>query len=228
MTKINQSQGQQRRQVQGSHQLLRAGMRGADVEHLQSLLLKAGIGSRVTGTFDNRTVLAVREYQRTRGLKVDGVVGRETWGSLGKKSQPLSVEDSPAVDEFVASGRNREVAAFVNGRPRPLSVDPIGNGQFLRPDAARSFVELQSAARQNGVNFSARSGFRTMAHQEEIYRADASAARPGYSNHQKGIAVDIRGIGGRGTTADRWLRTNAASFGFRNLPSEFWHYDFVA
>jgi LAS superfamily LD-carboxypeptidase LdcB len=91
---------------------------------------------------------------------------------------------------------------------------------------------MQAAAARAGVNLSATSGFRTMSEQQELYRRYQAgtgnlAARPGYSNHQNGIAMDIGGVGGRGTRADQWLRANAGRFGFRNLPSEFWHYDYV-
>ena len=91
---------------------------------------------------------------------------------------------------------------------------------------------MQAAARRAGVNIGATSGFRTMAEQKylyALYRAGKGnlAARPGYSNHQNGIAMDISGVGGRGTRADRWLLANARKFGFRNLPSEYWHYDYV-
>ena len=90
---------------------------------------------------------------------------------------------------------------------------------------------MQAAARRDGVRLGATSGFRTMGEQQQLYRRYLSgrgnlAARPGYSNHQNGIAMDVSGVGGRGTAADRWLRRNAARFGFRNLPSEYWHYDY--
>ncbi len=53
-------------------------------------------------------------------------------------------------------------------------------------------------------------------------------ARPGYSMHERGLAIDFtangRAITSRNTTAFRWLRDNAARYGFKNLPSEPWHW----
>jgi LAS superfamily LD-carboxypeptidase LdcB len=53
-------------------------------------------------------------------------------------------------------------------------------------------------------------------------------ARPGQSNHERGLAVDFthngRVISSRSSDAFRWLSNNAGSFGFRNLPSEPWHW----
>ncbi|MBI5517672.1 MAG: D-alanyl-D-alanine carboxypeptidase family protein [Deltaproteobacteria bacterium] len=68
--------------------------------------------------------------------------------------------------------------------------------------------------------------------QDDIWQKPASqcvppTARPGRSNHERGLAIDFRGVSGRMTRADpayRWLAANAARFGFKNLPSEPWHW----
>ena len=233
----------------GDHHLLRPGASGTEVKQLQRALNTAGVRVPVTGQFDGRTEQAVRDYQRAKGLQVDGVVGQQTWGSFLGKSYPPGTHmlaGAPAqrpsrpgntspvqgpTDSFEA-GPGKRVTAYVNGQARSITVVPVGGGEYMRADAARAFVAMQAAARRAGISIGATSGFRTMAEQQDLYRRYLNgtgnlAARPGYSNHQNGIAMDISGVGGRGTAADRWLRANAARFGFRNLPSEFWHYDFV-
>ncbi len=214
-----------------SSPLLRLAARSPQVARLQQLIRNAGISvGPVDGIFGPKTLAGVREYQRTRGLTVDGIVGPQTWGALNRNA-PAVHGPNPGGDSFTPGG-GKQVTAYVNGQPRTITVVPVGNGQYLRADAARAFKAMQEAARRAGINLGATSGFRTMAQQQELYRRYLNgtgnlAARPGYSNHQNGIAMDVSGIGGRGTAADRWLRANAARFGFRNLPSEFWHYDFV-
>jgi LAS superfamily LD-carboxypeptidase LdcB len=53
-------------------------------------------------------------------------------------------------------------------------------------------------------------------------------ARPGSSMHEQGLAVDFTCNGGgtvsSGDVCDGWLESNAATYGFYNLPSEPWHY----
>jgi hypothetical protein len=53
-------------------------------------------------------------------------------------------------------------------------------------------------------------------------------ARPGTSMHERGLAVDLtsggRAITSRADPAFVWLAANAGRFGFRNLPSEPWHW----
>lgn len=58
---------------------LRQGARGEQVRVLQRNV--GGIAA--DGIFGPKTGDAVRKFQRANGLKVDGIVGRQTWGALG-------------------------------------------------------------------------------------------------------------------------------------------------
>jgi LAS superfamily LD-carboxypeptidase LdcB len=53
-------------------------------------------------------------------------------------------------------------------------------------------------------------------------------ARPGTSQHEKGLAIDFtyngRLIRSRSSAGYQWLAANAAAYGFKNLPSEPWHW----
>ena len=53
------------------------------VKVLQQLLNKSGFGLTVDGFFGARTETAVKQYQAHNGLLVDGIVGPQTWNSLG-------------------------------------------------------------------------------------------------------------------------------------------------
>lgn len=61
------------------------GARGPAVEDIQKRLLRLGYqlgSSGVDGVFLGETLEAVRAFQRTRSIAVDGVVGPETWSAL--------------------------------------------------------------------------------------------------------------------------------------------------
>lgn len=54
-------------------------------------------------------------------------------------------------------------------------------------------------------------------------------ARPGFSMHEVGLAIDFycdggRSIGSRSSSCYRWLSQNAKAYGLYNLPSEPWHW----
>ena len=116
------------------------------------------------------------------------------------------------------------------------------NGGGIR--VAKSLVSkveaLISAASADGVSLTG-SGWRDPASQielrkahcgpshYEIYEKPANSckpptARPGTSNHERGIAIDFKNCSTHATACWTWLNKNGASFGFSNLPSEPWHW----
>ena len=53
-------------------------------------------------------------------------------------------------------------------------------------------------------------------------------ARPGFSMHEQGLAVDFTYNGGlirtHSSKAYKWLAAHASDYGFYNLPAEAWHW----
>lgn len=66
--------------------VLKKGSEGEQVKALQRLLHAMGyeLGTKnpIDGSFGTKTDAAVRAYQKTKGLTVDGIVGAKTWTSL--------------------------------------------------------------------------------------------------------------------------------------------------
>lgn len=63
---------------------LRLGSSGSDVSVLQQRLREEGVYSGSTnGFFDTETETAVRQFQRNRGLRIDGIAGQRTFAALG-------------------------------------------------------------------------------------------------------------------------------------------------
>jgi peptidoglycan hydrolase-like protein with peptidoglycan-binding domain len=207
----------------GSGPTLRLGARGEPVRALQNRLNALGFkAGGADGVFGNQTLSAVKAFQKARGLTADGVVGPKTWDKLGIKVQAPSTP---------APGGGRPVTGYVNGVARQITLSPIVGGKEMRSDAAAAFNRMHAAARAAGINITVNSGFRSMEQQRALYRAYLNgtgnlAAKPGFSNHQGGIAVDMN-VGGTGTSTYRWLAANAKNFGFvRTVPSEPWHWEF--
>lgn len=62
---------------------LKKGCKGDDVEALQHLLIENGDSLALDGDFGSKTQAAVKDFQRRKGLKVDGIAGKNTIIALG-------------------------------------------------------------------------------------------------------------------------------------------------
>lgn len=120
-------------------------------------------------------------------------------------------------------------------------IDPVDHepelttvrGYLVHPDAAPDLTAFLEAADADGVHLTLRSAYRGYPKQAEVYagwvaqlgaaEADEVSARPGYSEHQTGLAVDV-GSTTRpecdfdpcfGETVEgRWVAEHAEAFGF--------------
>lgn len=113
----------------------------------------------------------------------------------------------------------------------------VGTGYEIETLSARMvapFLAMVAAARAAGCELRLNSGFRTFAEQKNLHDGFTRglpgfnlAARPGRSNHQSGIAVDLDVKPGEGNPNYAWLKREATSFGFvRTVASEAWHWEF--
>lgn len=128
----------------------------------------------------------------------------------------------------IAHGETRIERGFRNGRPVRIRVTTIGWAD-VEVQTARAFRKMAAAAKKAGIQLVIRSGFRSHARQKELFRAwregwGNRAARPGFSKHQSGRALDLD-LDPDGTFS--WLKKNARRFGFaRTVRGEPWHWEF--
>lgn len=128
-------------------------------------------------------------------------------------------------------------------------------GHQLRAEAAKAADSMIDAAATDGVTLLVSSAYRSYAVQQQTYQywvsvngqqvADQLSARPGYSEHQTGLAIDFASPEGcrleecyRDTLAGQWLAKNAPRYGYiLRFPDgrqsvtgyrfEPWHYRYV-
>ncbi len=104
---------------------LRENIKGLDdkIKHLQSLLTSKGFPLVIDGKFGSKTLSAVCQYQESRGLEVDGIVGPKTWASLIAdqpaqatyeiRAQTTSKQTADLIAEFI---RNQNVTVEITPR----------------------------------------------------------------------------------------------------------------
>lgn len=127
-------------------------------------------------------------------------------------------------------------------------------GYLLRAEAANQMVAMMNAAAAAGAGFGLSSAYRSYTDQVTTYNnwvavngsqaaADTVSARPGYSEHQTGLAADLKAGSCalecfKGTAQYTWLSTHAAEYGFvQRYPDgltsitgyspEAWHWRYV-
>lgn len=130
---------------------------------------------------------------------------------------------------------NKKHRLPVGYAPSDLTVPNVAMnyaGTTLRAEAAGALERMFAAARNAGVVLRLGSGFRSEEYQRTLYNgyvaqygvavADTISSRPGYSDHQTGLAADISDHDGRtylteameNTAEGRWLRDHAHEYGF--------------
>ena len=95
------------------------------------------------------------------------------------------------------------------------------------------YAALAAAAASDGIQVTLNSGFRSYPEQKYLHdgfarrlRGFNTAAPPGFSKHQNGIAFDFSVPGGDGNPTYEWLKQNAPAFGFvRTVSQEPWHWE---
>ena len=149
---------------------------------------------------------------------------------------------APSVSAVAAAGYDFNSAAslqVVVNKHRQLNPAAYVPGQLvrvqaerLRAPAADAYKQFAKAAKAAGVNVMPISGYRSFSEQASLYdsyvrqygqaTADTLAARPGYSEHQTGLAMDIGNASGicalqacfANTPAGRWAAEHGWEYGF--------------
>ncbi|QSQ26818.1 M15 family metallopeptidase [Pyxidicoccus parkwayensis] len=124
-------------------------------------------------------------------------------------------------------------AGTKNRRPKSKGVKLVRlkGGEMLHHSAAAAFLRMSAEAHEDGVSLWVTSGYRSRREQRWLYQRyrqglGPKAARPGRSNHQRGLAVDLV-VGDITSLTYDWLASHACRFGFRRtVPSEPWHWEF--
>ena len=134
-----------------------------------------------------------------------------------------------------------------------LSLICANEDKFLRQEAALNFEEMCLEARKQGYKIIAVSSYRSYFYQEELYnyyvrtlgekKSLEASAKPGHSEHQTGLVIDIEGSIGKYSDFETteefiWMKENAYKYGFilrypknkKNITGfkyEPWHYRYV-
>ena len=159
--------------------------------------------------------------------------------NLNKIGSALNEKDKLA--NFNNTNTRKELALvnIENGlskdyKPESLTIPniPFATGadqeeKYVAGIIAKPLGELFNAAKQEGIILLGNSAYRSYKSQRDVYTsriksdgkklADAYVAKPGFSEHQTGLCIDITNKSGnfiKGTKEADWLAENCYRFGF--------------
>jgi MYXO-CTERM domain-containing protein len=157
----------------------------------------------------------------------------------GYAPSPETAPEESAPEESVGESADALVSydctmtqdtGYTSGNPFAITLVHV-DGDPVEINTANAFLTMAQAAENDGVQLHISSGFRTMAQQQYYYgcfincncNSCNQAAKPGYSNHQSGHALDLNTAAGG---VLNWLNAHGASYGWkRTVPSEAWHWE---
>ena len=128
-----------------------------------------------------------------------------------------------------------------------------GENQMVTSETFDAFLNMFTDAKKEDLTLIINSSYRSYEEQEDIYNfykdtrgeteANKIAAKPGFSEHQTGMSIDIQTYGSSASTFEefdefKWLKDNAHKYGFilrypkdkeylTGYEYESWHYRYV-
>lgn len=112
--------------VESTHATIQKGSSGSSVKEAQCWLNKFNYGLVVDGQFGTATDSAVRAFQKSKGLEVDGVVGPKTWNALIYGTKPPVDSRAQKVQRVINYARAQVGKPYVFGAAGPNSFDCSG------------------------------------------------------------------------------------------------------
>ena len=155
--------------------------------------------------------------------------------------------------EYIVNKNNKLESDYIPPDLEEIDLRFACLNKFLRKEAKINFERMAKDAKDKGYNIVAVSAYRSYNYQEKLYNnyvvdkgfyyADIASARPGHSEHQTGLAVDVADLSLDYDNFDKtkefkWMINNSYKYGFilrypkakfhiTGFKYEPWHYRYV-
>ena len=159
----------------------------------------------------------------------------------------------PTSYDILVNKNNKLTSDYVPNDLEPISLEYACENKYLRHNAKIEFEKMTKQAKEDGFNIIAVSTYRPYDYQKKLYNnyvkdkgiyyADLASAKPGHSEHQTGLAVDVADLSldydnFENTKEFIWMKNNSYKFGFilrypkakfhiTGFKYEPWHYRYV-
>ena len=160
---------------------------------------------------------------------------------------------SPTSYDILVNKNNKLTSDYIPNDLELISLEYSCQDKYLRHEARIAFENMAKKAKEEGFTLVAVSTYRSYDYQEKLYNnyvldkgfyyADLASARPGHSEHQTGLAVDVANStldydNFENTKEFIWMKENSYKYGFilrypkakfdiTGFKYEPWHYRYV-
>lgn len=133
----------------------RVGDRGAEIEELQGKLVVLGYDVMADGAFGPAMAEAVKEFQKSCGIKADGLIGPATYSALlGKDMPDISHNMNYVAGRVIASSMDYIGVPYVFGGTSPYGFDCSGYVQYVFANAGISLPRTADVQYEVGTPIS--------------------------------------------------------------------------
>ena len=165
----------------------------------------------------------------------------------------IKLIDNPDNLLVLVNKNNQLTSNYIPKNLESISLKYANNDKYLQKEAKEAFEKLSSDASDLGYRIIAVSAYRDYSYQNELFNyyvkekgldyALTCSAKPGHSEHQTGLAVDVEGENKdydqfEQTKEFDWIKDNAHNYGFilrypkgkehiTGFKYEPWHYRYV-
>lgn len=167
--------------------------------------------------------------------------------------QNIKLINNPNDINVLVNKNNKLPSGFIPSNLTILPLDVSNSNKYLVKEAAINYTKLSRDARNQGYTVIATSAYRDYKYQEKLYNyyvlnkgidyADKCSARPGHSEHQTGLSLDVMGSNYDydefyDAKEYNWMLDNSYKYGFilrypkdkeeiTGFKFEPWHYRYV-
>ncbi|MBF8982761.1 D-alanyl-D-alanine carboxypeptidase family protein [Lutibacter sp. B2] len=219
--------------------VLNVGARGEDVKKIQKALNDLGYSLSPDGIYGSRTKAAILDFQKQHAaLTNDGVYGPKTKEYLQQTllNNKDAIISNPRDVLVLVNKNNRLPSTYI---PENVVVPNVSFSfkdynpkKLMRQDGASALEEMFEQTKQENITLYAVSGYRSYDRQKAIFASNVEkygmeianqfSAKPGESEHQTGLAMDITSATANfklteyfgATKEGKWVKENAHKFGF--------------
>ena len=133
----------------------RVGDQGTEIAEIQGKLVTLGYDVMADGAFGPAMVEAVKDFQKSQGIKADGLIGPATYSALlGKDMPDITTGASYIAGRIIAASMDYLGVPYVFGGTSPYGFDCSGYVQYVFANAGISLPRTADVQYEVGTPIS--------------------------------------------------------------------------